>query len=131
MKVKSLDHIVLTVTDIPTTIAFYRDALGMQAERFTPAEGAPRWALTFGRQKINLHQAGAEFEPKAAAPGPGTADMCFLTDSPLDEWQAHLAKRGVPIESGPVPRTGAAGPILSLYLRDPDDNLIEVSTPVS
>lgn len=123
----ALDHLVLTVADIPATVAFYRDVLGMRAEEFHPADGTTRTALTFGAQKINLHAAGREFEPKAARPGPGTADLCFLTETPLPAWQAHLAGLDVPVEEGPVPRTGATGPILSLYIRDPDGNLIEIS----
>ncbi|SMX33679.1 VOC family protein [Maliponia aquimaris] len=125
--VQSLDHLVLTVADIAATCAFYQAALGMTANQFTPAGGAPRWALSFGAQKINLHLAGHEFEPKARQPLPGSADLCFLSETPLAEWQAHLASLGVDIEDGPVRRTGASGPILSLYLRDPDGSLIEVS----
>lgn len=128
---RALDHLVLTVADIPTTLAFYRDVLGMSPQQFTPKGGAPRWALVFGVQKINLHQAGQEFEPKAQSPRPGSADLCFLSDVPLADWQAHLHDLGVAVEEGPVPRTGATGPILSLYLRDPDGNLIEVSNPVT
>lgn len=125
--VQSLDHLVLTVADIAATCAFYESALGMRAESFTPAGGAPRLALKFGAQKINLHQAGREFEPKARTPLPGSADLCFLSETPLGEWQRHLGDLGIAIEEGPVRRTGAEGPILSLYLRDPDGNLIEVS----
>ncbi|QBF33115.1 VOC family protein [Thalassococcus sp. S3] len=128
-KLTSLDHLVLTVRDIDQAIAFYTDILGMTAERFQPADGTTRWALTFGTQKINLHRAGHEFEPKAAQPKPGAADLCFLTDLSLAEWQTHLARHDIEIEEGPVPRTGATGPILSIYLRDPDGNLIEISTP--
>jgi catechol 2,3-dioxygenase-like lactoylglutathione lyase family enzyme len=124
----ALDHLVLTVADIPTTVAFYETVLGMQARQFTPAGDSPRWALSFGQQKINLHQQGAEFEPKAKAPAPGTGDLCFLTNTPIADWCAHLARAGIPIEEGPVPRTGATGPILSIYIRDPDGNLIEIST---
>lgn len=126
-QVLSLDHLVLTVADLPASIAFYRDVLGMVPEQFTPADGTPRRALKFGGQKINLHVRGAEFEPKAAVPAPGSADLCFLSDVPLDRWQAHLARYDITIEQGPVHRTGAMGPILSLYLRDPDGNLIEIS----
>lgn len=124
---QSLDHLVLTVADIARTERFYRDVLGMRAEGFDAADGSRRHALVFGRQKINLHAAGAEFEPRATRPAPGSADLCFLSETPLAEWQAHLARAGVAVESGPVPRTGAAGPIVSLYLRDPDGNLIEIS----
>lgn len=126
MQVTALDHLVLTVSDIPESVAFY-EGLGMVAEVFHPADGSTRTALRFGAQKINLHQAGAEFSPKAAHPGPGTADLCFLSDTPLTDWTRHLATIGITIEHGPIPRTGATGPILSIYLRDPDGNLIEVS----
>ncbi|MGP6089045.1 VOC family protein [Antarctobacter jejuensis] len=125
--VQSLDHLVLTIRDIARTCAFYAEVLGMTAEQFTPTSGPARWALKFGAQKINLHQAGREFEPKAHTPTPGSADLCFLSETPLPRWQAHLDAQGVAIEEGPVPRTGASGPILSLYLRDPDGNLIEIS----
>lgn len=129
--VQSLDHLVLTVADPATTRQFYETVLGMQAERFSPADGSTRWALKFGRQKINLHTAGQEFDPKARRPAPGTADLCFLSETPLAEWQAHLATHDVAIEEGPLPRTGATGPIRSLYIRDPDGNLIEISNPVA
>ncbi len=123
----SLDHLVLTVADIGATVSFYRDVLQMEPEDFTPSDGSHRWALKFGTQKINLHQAGAEFEPKADAPTRGSADLCFLTDTPLDAWAAHLSAKNIPIEDGPVPRTGATGPLMSIYIRDPDGNLIEIS----
>lgn len=126
-KVTSLDHLVLTVSDLDRAIAFYRDALGMTPEEFRPADGSVRWALKFGSQKINLHLAGKEFEPKARAPQPGSADLCFLSDTPLAEWTGQLAREAVSIEEGPVRRSGAQGPILSLYVRDPDGNLIEIS----
>ncbi|GGL75112.1 VOC family protein [Wenxinia marina] len=129
-ELRALDHLVLTVADLGRTIRFYRDVLGMRHAPFTVADGTTRHALTFGTQKINLHEAGREFDPKAAAPTPGSADLCFLTDVPLPEWQAHLEALGVAVEEGPIRRTGATGPILSLYLRDPDGNLIEVSTPL-
>lgn len=123
----TLDHLVLTVRDLSRTLAFYRDVLCMTPVEFTPPGGAPRHALAYGSQKINLHQAGAEFEPKAEKPTPGSADLCFLSATPLDEWMAHLEAAGVVIEEGPVPRTGAQGPLVSIYLRDPDGNLIEIS----
>jgi catechol 2,3-dioxygenase-like lactoylglutathione lyase family enzyme len=126
---RSLDHLVLTVADIGATVAFYTRVLGMEAAPFTPAGGTERMALRFGDQKINLHPATAPYDPKAALPTPGSADLCFLTEVPLAAWQAHLEALGVPVEEGPVRRSGATGPILSLYLRDPDGNLIEVSTP--
>ena len=123
----AFDHVVLTVADIGATVDFYGDVLGMHAQEFTPADGTTRWALKFGAQKINLHQAGAEFEPKAAHPAPGTADLCFLSDTSLQEWARHLQAHGIPIEDGPVQRTGATGRINSIYIRDPDGNLIEIA----
>lgn len=126
-KLSALDHLVLTVADVTRTAEFYADVLGMQVEAFRPADGTRRTALKFGQQKINLHQQGAEFEPKARHPGPGTADLCFLSDVPLKAWQDHLQARGVAVEDGPVARTGATGPLMSIYLRDPDGNLIEIS----
>jgi len=127
MEVKSLDHLVLTVADVDATRAFYERVLGMRAERFSPADGSTRWALSFGDQKINLHPADAPYHPNARVATSGSADLCFLTDVPLADWEAHFAREGVPIEEGPVARTGAMGPLLSLYVRDPDGNLIEVS----
>lgn len=122
-----LDHLVLTVMDIRRTVQFYEDVLGMQSEQFTPADGSTRTALTFGAQKINLHAAHAPFEPKAEVAMPGSADLCFLSDETLDVWVSHLAAQGIEIEDGPIARTGATGPIMSLYIRDPDGNLIEIS----
>jgi catechol 2,3-dioxygenase-like lactoylglutathione lyase family enzyme len=124
----ALDHLVLTVTDITATCKFYHDILGMMPERFLVADGSTRWALKFGQQKINLHQVGAEFDPKSAKPTAGSADLCFLTSTPISQWITHLADRSVTIEEGPVARTGATQPILSIYIRDPDHNLIEIST---
>ena len=124
MQIDRLDHLVLTVVDIDRTVAFYTKVLGMQEETF----GAGRRALTFGRQKINLHAAGREFEPKARYPTPGSGDLCFITTSLPQEIQEHLAACEVPVEEGPVDRTGALGPIRSVYIRDPDDNLVEIST---
>ena len=123
--ITSLDHVVLTVRDPDATIRFYRDGLGMELRSFD--EG--RMALHFGVQKINLHIAGREFSPRAEVATPGSADLCFLTDRPLDEIAKDLEGLGYPIIKGPVPRTGATGPILSIYLRDPDGNLIEIATP--
>ena len=123
--IQSLDHLVLTVADIDRTVAFYVAHLGMEEVRF----GAGRRALAFGSQKINLHGAGREFEPKAAQPSPGSGDLCFLTAEPVEAARARLLAAGVAVEDGPVPRTGAAGPLRSLYLRDPDGNLIELSNP--
>ena len=127
MEISGLDHLVLTVADISVTIRFYHDILGMQAKRFSPSDGTERWALVFGVQKINLHQVGDEFEPKAARATAGSADLCFLSDTKIADWQVHLAKRGVEMIEGPVKRTGAIGAILSIYIRDPDGNLLEIS----
>jgi catechol 2,3-dioxygenase-like lactoylglutathione lyase family enzyme len=118
-----LDHLVLTVADIDATVEFYTRVLGMRAMTFGPG----RTALTFGHSKINLHRAGHEFEPKALRPTPGSADLCLIAADPLERVIEELAAHGVPVEEGPVERTGAAGPILSVYFRDPDQNLIEVS----
>lgn len=127
--IASLDHLVLTVADIPRTVRFYESVLNMRAQTFRPADGPDRQALLFGQQKINLHQSGATFAPHADRPEPGSADLCFLTDTPLAEWQRHFETLGVAVEEGPVARTGATGPILSLYLRDPDGNLLEIAHP--
>jgi len=124
--VASLDHLVLTVADIARTCDFYTRALGMTVERF----GEGRVALHFGRQKINLHQADRIFEPKALRPTPGSADLCFLLVGDVAAAADHLAALGIVIELGPVERTGAQGPIRSIYLRDPDANLIELAEPL-
>jgi len=123
MKVSRLDHIVLIVKSLQATTDFYTRVLGMKRIRF----GEGRMALTFGQQKINLHQLGKEFEPKAHAPTSGSADLCFITETPLDEARAHIESQKVEIIEGPVMRTGAIGQIRSIYFRDPDLNLIEVS----
>ncbi|MEI9998278.1 MAG: VOC family protein [Verrucomicrobiota bacterium] len=123
MQLDRLDHLVLTVADLERTVRFYVDVLGMEEVTF----GEGRKALAFGRQKINLHQRGAEFEPKARVATPGSADLCFIAETPLAEVARTLRGHGVAIELGPVARTGARGAIESLYLRDPDGNLIEIS----
>jgi catechol 2,3-dioxygenase-like lactoylglutathione lyase family enzyme len=123
MQLDRLDHLVLTVADIERTCAFYERVLGMEA--ITVGDG--RRALRFGDQKINLHQAGREFEPKALHPLPGSADLCFTTSVPLADVVAHLRACDVEIVEGPVRRSGAISPLESVYLRDPDGNLIEVS----
>ncbi len=122
MRITALDHLVLTVGDIDATVAFY-ERLGMRAVTF----GEGRLALHFGKQKINLHRAGAEFEPHARHPLRGSADLCFLVDGSLDEVALALADGGVAVELGPVAREGAAGALESLYVRDPDGNLVELS----
>ena len=123
MKIDRIDHLVLTVADVAQTCEFYQRVLGMETVIF----GAGRKALTFGQQKINLHQAGKEFEPKAVKPTPGSGDLCFIASTPLPEVIQHLKGEGIDIVEGPVARTGATGPMQSVYFRDPDGNLIEVS----
>lgn len=123
MVLDSLDHVVLTVADVGATCDFYARVLGMRVVTF--AEG--RTALAFGAQKINLHQTDHKIEPKAENPTPGSADLCFLTATPLPEVVQRLAALQTPILEGPVRRTGASGPIQSVYVRDPDGNLIEIA----
>jgi catechol 2,3-dioxygenase-like lactoylglutathione lyase family enzyme len=118
-----IDHIVLTVFDIDRTLDFYRRVLGMEAVTFAGG----RRGLAFGRQKLNLHQAGREFEPKALKPAPGAIDLCFIASTALEQVMEHLKAEGVHIIEGPVEKTGATGPMMSVYFRDPDGNLIEVS----
>lgn len=123
-----LDHIVLTTHDLEGCIRFYRDILGMKFSNFDTPQGK-RIALGFGTQKINLHEWGKEFTPRAHVAAPGTLDLCFIASMPLDEVIAKLKASGVPIIDGPVLKTGATGPIRSVYVRDPDLNLIEISAP--
>lgn len=118
-----LDHWVLTVADIEASLAFYTRVLGMAAVTF----GEGRRALAFGEQKINLHPAQQPLKPHARVPTPGTADLCFLVAEPMEEILAHLSLMQIPVELGPVMRTGALGPIWSVYFRDPDGNLLEVA----
>lgn len=127
MKIASLDHLVLTVRDLEVTCAFYERVLGMEVVTF----GQGRKALSFGTQKFNLHQAGKEFEPKADQPTPGAIDLCLLTTTPIADVIQHLQNQAVPITEGPVQRTGAQGPIMSVYFRDPDLNLIEVANQIT
>jgi catechol 2,3-dioxygenase-like lactoylglutathione lyase family enzyme len=127
VQISRLDHLVLTVASLPATIGFYTRVLGMTEVTF----GDGRKALGFGASKINLHQAGQEFEPKALRPTPGSADICLIVTEPVSRLTGELAAAGVTIEEGPVRRTGAAGPITSIYLRDPDQNLIELSNYLS
>jgi catechol 2,3-dioxygenase-like lactoylglutathione lyase family enzyme len=123
VRIDRLDHLVLTVADVEASCAFYARVLGMQVVTFA----AGRTALAFGRQKINLHPHGREFEPKAVRPTPGSADLCLISSTPLSAVIAHLAAERVALIEGPVSRTGATGAITSVYFRDPDGNLIEVS----
>jgi len=118
-----IDHIVVTAWDVDRTIDFYQRVLGMAPITFAGG----RRGLAFGRQKINLHQAGREFEPKALKPAPGTIDLCFIATTPLAEVIEHIKSCGVAIVEGPVAKTGALGPMQSVYLRDPDGNLVEIS----
>jgi catechol 2,3-dioxygenase-like lactoylglutathione lyase family enzyme len=127
LRIERLDHLVLTVKSVERTCDFYSRLLGMNVVTF----GEGRKALSFGNQKINLHEHGKEFEPKAAVPLPGSADLCFITITPVAEVSGQLMSHGVAILEGPVKRTGAEGPIISIYFRDPDGNLIEISNPQS
>ena len=128
--ITSLDHLVLTVTDMVASVAFYRDILGMQAIEFEAADGSRRWALAFGAQKINLHPAQAPFAPHAAEPRAGAADLCFLSPTPLEAWSTYFEACGQQVIDGPVQRSGALGPIVSLYIRDPDGNLLEIANQI-
>ncbi len=123
LQVDRIDHLVLTVHDVDASCEFYSRVLGMDIVTF----GGTRKALSFGANKINLHQYGHEFEPKAARPTPGSGDLCLITSTPMSDVLAHLQTCGVTVIEGPVKRTGAVGPITSVYFRDSDANLIEVS----
>ncbi|MEP6987658.1 MAG: VOC family protein [Chloroflexota bacterium] len=123
MQIERLDHLVMTVADIEVTCAFYARVMGMQVVTFGPGRKAP----AFGHQKINLHEHGKEFEPKALVPTPGSADLCFITSTPISEVIRHLTEERIEIILGPVKRTGATRQLESVYFRDPDGNLIEVS----
>ncbi|EJS7256661.1 VOC family protein [Salmonella enterica] len=123
MIIDRIDHLVLTVSDISTTIRFYEEVLGFSAVTFKQN----RKALIFGAQKINLHQQEMEFEPKASRATPGSADLCFITSTPINDVVSEILQAGIPIVEGPIERTGATGEIMSIYIRDPDGNLIEIS----
>src|SRR6266567_1896110 len=126
MRIERFDHLVLTVQDIARTCEFYERVLGMQAVTF----GDGRKALQFGQQKINLHEVGKEFEPKALKPVAGSVDLCFITLTPLMQVLEHFQACHVAVIEGPVKKTGAIGTLLSAYIRDPDGNLIEVANYV-
>ena len=126
MKIESIDHVVLTVRDLDRTCDFSESVLGFEVTTF----GGDRKGLRFGRQKLNLHLHGKEFEPKALHPTPGSVDLCFITTTPLDEVRRELGEKGIAIEVGPVEKVGAVGELLSVYVRDPDQNLIEISNYV-
>lgn len=123
MRVRQLDHVVLTVKDIEATVSFYTSVLGMSARTF----GNGRTALHFGNQKLNLHPADRALDPNVKHATPGSADLCFLVNEPIDDWMTHLARQAVPIILGPVERTGAQGQLRSIYFYDPDENLLELS----
>ena len=124
MRIDRIDHLVLTVADVDTTIRWYEEVLGMKHERF----GDGRSALRFGQQRINLHPSEGEIQPRATKPTEGSADICLVLDGSVEEAITHLNSLEVPLLLGPVMRTGATGPLTSLYVRDPDGNLIELST---
>lgn len=126
MKIEHLDHLVLTVNSVERSCDFYHQVLGFDIVTFR----GNRKALVFGQQKINLHQVGEEFLPNAGHPTPGSADLCFICATPLRQVVEELVKLGVIIEKGPIERTGAIGPIMSLYIRDPDNNLIEIANQI-
>ena len=123
MRISHLDHLVITVADSERTVRFYRDIMGMTIEVF----GDNRLAIRFGDQKINVHVAGREFQPHALSPAPGSADLCFISPVPVEDIIAGLKRDGMTIELGPVQRTGALGAVTSVYIRDPDGNLIEIA----
>jgi catechol 2,3-dioxygenase-like lactoylglutathione lyase family enzyme len=122
-----IDHIVLTVTDIEVTTQYYEKTFGFEREFFKGPEGQPRYALRFGQLKINLQDRATETPTKARVPTIGSGDFCLIAAVPLDEFIEHLKKNDISIDVGPVPRRGALGPIRSVYLRDPDGNLVEVA----
>ncbi len=124
LHISQIDHLVLTVVSIEKTCEFYQRVLGMQVITF----GDNRKALQFGEYKFNLHKLGKEFEPKAANPTAGSADLCLVTELNAEGILEHLSEHNIEIEQGPVARSGANGPITSYYFRDPDNNLIEVAT---
>jgi catechol 2,3-dioxygenase-like lactoylglutathione lyase family enzyme len=128
LDIQSIDHIVMQAVDVPETIKFYTEILGMSHSEFQPPTGGVvRQSLHFGSQKINLHDAESPFHPHARNPVAGSVDLCFVTQQTIGDWQQHLANCGIVIEDGPVRKTGAKGPLLSIYIRDPDGNLIEIS----
>ena len=127
-EIQSIDHIVMQAGDVPKTIKFYTEILGMTHSEFQPPNGGPvRQSLHFGAQKINLHDARAPYLPHARNPAAGSIDLCFITRQSIGDWQQYLARCGIMIEDGPVRKAGANGELLSIYIRDPDGNLIEIS----
>ena len=126
MKVSKLDHFIITANNLEKTIDFYSRILGMEQQTYSDG----RKALIFGDQKINLHEAGKEFKPHAQNPLPGSADLCFITRTPMQQVISHLTTCNVSIIEGPLEKSGASGPLLSIYIRDPDNNLIEIANEI-
>ena len=129
MKLEKIDHVVITVKDLNKTIDFYTNILGMKLEEFSLSldDNQIRYALSFGSQKINIHEEKKPIKPNALNPSSGSMDICFISKNKINDWVHHLVKKGINIEIGPEKKTGALGPILSIYIRDPDFNLIEIS----
>ena len=129
MKLEKIDHVVITVKDLNKTIDFYTNILGMKLEKFSSSlkNNQIRYAVSFGSQKINIHEEKKPFKPNAMNPSSGSMDICFISQNKINDWMHHLEKKGINIEIGPEKKTGALGPILSIYIRDPDLNLIEIS----
>ena len=129
MKVEKIDHVVIKVKDLNKTIDFYTNALGMKLEKFSSSldNNQIRYAVSFGSQKINIHEEIKPIKPNALNPSSGSMDICFISKNKINDWVHHLVKKGINIEIGPERKTGALGPILSIYIRDPDFNLIEIS----
>ncbi len=129
MRIEKIDHVVITVKDLNKTIDFYTNILGMKLEEFSSTlnDNQIRYAVSFGSQKINIHEEKKLFKPNALHPYSGSMDICFISKNRINDWVHHLEKRGIKIEIGPEKKTGALGPILSIYIRDPDFNLIEIS----
>ena len=129
MKLEKIDHVVITVKDLNKTIDFYTNILGMNLEKFSSTldDNQIRYAVSFGSQKINIHEEKKPIKPNAFNPCSGSMDICFISKNKINDWVHHLVKKGINIEIGPEKKTGALGPILSIYIRDPDFNLIEIS----
>ena len=129
MKLEKIDHVVITVKNLKKTIDFYTNILGMKLEKFSSSsnDNQIRYAVSFGSQKINIHEEKKPIKPNALNPSSGSMDICFISKNKINDWVHHLVKKGINIEIGPEKKTGALGPILSIYIRDPDFNLIEIS----
>ena len=129
MKLEKIDHVVITVKNLNKTIDFYTNILGMKLEEFSSSldNKQIRYAVSFGSQKINIHEEKKPIKPNALNPSSGSMDICFISKNKINDWVHHLVKKGINIEIGPEKKTGALGPIISIYIRDPDFNLIEIS----